>query len=82
MDLVLCGLSYQTCMIYLHDIIVVAPNFDGHLDQLEEIFQRLRSANLKLYPDKCSQLQRRVAFLGHLVSETEIEIQTEKTGSS
>ena len=79
MDLVLCGLSYQTRMVYLHDIIVFAPNFDGRLDRLEEIFQRLWLANLKLYPDKCSLLQRRVAFFGHLVSETEIEIQAEKT---
>ena len=79
MDLVLCGLSYQTCMVYLDDIIVFAPDFDGHLDRLEEIFQRLRSANLKLHPGKCSLLQRRVAFLGHVVSATGIEVQAEKT---
>ena len=79
MDFVLCGLSYQTCMVFLDDIIVFAPNFEGHLDRLEEIFQRLRSANLKLHPDKCSLLQRRVAFLGHVVSKTGIEVQAEKT---
>jgi len=78
MDLVLCGLTYETCLVYLDDIIVFSRDFDSHLDRLREIFSRLRAANLKVHIKKCSLFQRRVNFLGHVLTETGIEVQREK----
>ena len=78
MDFVLCGLTYASCLVYLDDIIVFAPDFETHVLRLQEVFERLRSANLKLHPSKCFLFQRRVAFLGHTLSENGIEVQTEK----
>ena len=46
MDLVLYGLTYETCLVYLDDIIVLSPDFDSHVERLEDIFRRLRAANL------------------------------------
>jgi len=48
MDLVLCGLSYEVCMVYLDDIVVFAPDFETHLQRLETVLDRLRWAKLKL----------------------------------
>ena len=48
MDLVLCGLTYETCLVYLDDIIVYSKDFQTHLLRLEEVLRRLRQANLKL----------------------------------
>jgi len=53
-DLVLCGLTYETCLVYLFDIIVFSKDFDTHLNRLREIFRRLQGANLKLHGKKCS----------------------------
>ena len=78
MDFVLCGLSYITCLVYLDDIIVFGRTFDEQLDRLREVFGRIRQANLKLKPTKCSLFRRSVAFLGHVVSEKGIAMQTEK----
>ena len=78
MDLVLSGLTYETCLVYLDDIIVFSRDFDTHLSRLREIFIRLRSANLKVHIKKCSLFQRRVNFLGHVLTETGIEVQPEK----
>jgi len=78
MDLVLCGLTYETCLVYLDDIIVFSRDFDSHLDRLREVFTRLRAANLKVHIKKCSLFQRRVNFLGHVLTETGIEVQAEK----
>ena len=78
MDLVLCGLTYETCLVYLDDIIVISRDFDSHLDRLREVFTRLRAANLKVHIKKCSLFQRRVNFLGHVLTETGIEVQAEK----
>ena len=41
---------------------------DEHLDHLEEVFRRLRDANVKLNPKKCSFVKQRVEYLGHVVT--------------
>jgi len=33
MDLVLCGLTYITCLVYLDDIIVYSRDFDSHVSR-------------------------------------------------
>jgi len=78
MDLILCGLTYKTCLVYLDDIIVFSRDFDSHLDRLRGVFTRLRAANLKVLIKKCSLFQQRVNFLGHVSTETGIEVQAEK----
>ena len=79
-DLVICGLTYITCLVYIDDIIVFAADFETHLSRLREVFERLRSANLKLHPTKCYLFQQEVDFLGHTLSKAGIEVQTAKGG--
>ena len=78
MDLVLCGLTYETCLVYLDDIIVFSRDFDSHIERLRQVFDRLRMANLKLHMKKCSLFQRKVNFLGHVLTESGIEVQKDK----
>jgi len=65
MDTVLSGLNYEICLAYLDDIIVFSRDLETHLQRLEQLFKRIREANLKLKPSKCSMLQKRVTFLGY-----------------
>jgi len=62
----------------LDDIIIFAKSFDEHLSRLSEIFERIRLAKLKLKPSKCSLLQKKVSFLGHIISKDGIEVQPDK----
>jgi len=78
MDFVLCGLLYLTCLVYLDDIIVFGRTFAEQLERLDEVFAGIRKANLKLKPSKCSLFRRKVEFLGHIVSEAGIAMQSEK----
>ena len=39
MNMVLAGLTYSICLVYLDDIIVMAPSVDEHHRRLEEVFQ-------------------------------------------
>jgi len=78
MDVVLCGLSYQACLVYLDDIIVFKKTFDEQLARLGEVFSRLKAANLKLKPSKCFLCQHSVEFLGHVVSEEGLTMQPSK----
>jgi RNase H-like domain found in reverse transcriptase/Reverse transcriptase (RNA-dependent DNA polymerase) len=68
MDLVLVGLTWEICLVFLDDVIIMSETFDEGLVRLKAVFDRLRAANLKLKPSKCRLLQREVVFLGHLVS--------------
>jgi len=78
MDIVLCGLSYSSCLVYLDDVIVFGSSFDEQLTRLGQVFDRLAQANLKLKPSKCSLCQRSVDFLGHVVSKQGIAMQDAK----
>ena len=78
MDFVLCGLSYMTCLVYLDDNTILGRSFDEQLARLQKVFNRVRSANLKLKPSKCSLFRRSASFLGHVVSEHGISMQSQK----
>ena len=69
MEVVVRGLQWKTCLVYLDDIVVFARTFDEHLVRLGEVLDRLIAAGLKVKPSKCQLVRRRVMFLGHRVSE-------------
>jgi len=79
MDVVMTGLHLEVCLVYLDDIIVFSSSIGDHLDRLRMVLDRLRSAGLKLKPDKCVFLQKSVSFLGHVVSDAGIGTDPEKT---
>ncbi|MCG8096512.1 MAG: DDE-type integrase/transposase/recombinase [Candidatus Thiodiazotropha endolucinida] len=69
MEKVLLNLTPNKCLCYLDDIIIVGKTFQEALENLKLVFHRLREANLKLKPKKCSLFQTKVTYLGHVVSE-------------
>ena len=73
MHAVLRGLQYHICLVYLDDIIIYSRSFDEHLENLNDVFSRLRSANVKLKPSKCSLARSSVEYLGHVVSRDGIQ---------
>ncbi|CAC5410305.1 Retrovirus-related Pol polyprotein from transposon opus,Retrovirus-related Pol polyprotein from transposon 17.6 [Mytilus coruscus] len=73
MELVLNGLKWQICVIYLDDIIVFGKNFEQHMERLDIILDRISKAGLKLKPEKCDLLQSEVTFLGHVISNKGIQ---------
>ena len=79
MERILTGLHWQTCLVYIDDIIIFSETFDEHIDHLSEVFARLQSAGLKLKPKKCSIFKTEVAYLGHIVSRDGISTDPEKT---
>lgn len=78
MDLLLAGIAWQYCLVYLDDIIVFSATFDEHLQHLDEIFSRLRAANLHLKASKCQFAHDRVNYLGHVISPNGVEPDPDK----
>ena len=77
-ELVLSGLTFDICLVYLDDILIFSKTFDEHCDRLAAIFDRLDRHTLKLKASKCHLFQRKVTFLGHVVSEKGIECDPDK----
>lgn len=70
MNATLSGLIGELCLVYLDDIIVYSPDdLPDHLRRLTNIFERLRSANVRLKPNKCKFLVSEVKYLGHIISK-------------
>ncbi|KFD59900.1 hypothetical protein M514_27917 [Trichuris suis] len=69
MERVLAGLKWNTCLVYLDDIIVFSRSADGHIERLARVFQRLRTAGLKVNASKCRLFRKEVQFLGHVVGQ-------------
>ena len=78
METVLRQLQWQTCLVYLDDVIVFSSDFQEHVHRLREVLLRIKSAGLKLKPAKCHFFRKQVAFLGHVVSEDGIATDPEK----
>jgi len=81
MKLMMSSLTYDICLVYLDNILVFSKTFEEHCDRLSTIFNRLERYTLKLKPTKCHLFQRKVKFLGHVVSETGIECDPDKVAA-
>ena len=68
-------------MGYLDDIIIYSITEKEHLEHLEEIFNRLRAAGLKLKLEKCSFFKKHIQYLVHLISAEGIQPLPEKLKS-
>ena len=69
MSLVLSGLRWETCFVYLDGIIIFSQTIAEHLQCLAEVLRRLKDAGLKKKPSKCQLLSKSVQYLGHIVLE-------------
>ena len=71
-------LNWVELLLYMDDIISLCQSIDQGLQRLRKIFDRLRDANLKLKPSKCTFFQKQARFLGHIVSESGVSTDPEK----
>ena len=65
-------------LVYIDDIVIHSPSFEQHLEDLEQCFQRLQVAGLKLKPSKCYLFQKEIKYLGHIISEKGIRTDPDK----
>ena len=70
MEQVLASLPTTIELLYLDNILIPGRTFDQHITNLRTVFQRLKSANLKLNPKKCALFPKEVKHLGHIANAT------------
>ena len=64
--------------VYMDNMIVKSRRKDDHLDHLKENFNTLCSYNMKLNPSKCAFGVTIGKFLGFMVSQRDIEVNSNK----
>ena len=62
----------------MDDMLVKGRREDDHLDDLKETFGTFRSYNMKLNPGKCAFRMATAKFLGFMVSQRGIEVNSDK----
>jgi hypothetical protein len=78
MDIVLGGLRWTSCLVYLDDIIVYTPTFSSNLERLNLVLACLSKAGLKLKTSKCQFAMTTLNVLEHVVSREGIAPDPEK----
>jgi hypothetical protein len=62
---VLKTLMYNSCEVYMDDIIVFGETFAEYEANLKKVLQRLKEFNITVNPDKCNLGVQQVKFVGH-----------------
>ena len=81
MNMVLTGLVWELCLVYVDNIIMFSETFEQHMVDLQKVFGRLKVAGIRLHPDKCSFCQKKTKFLGHVVCADGIKPDPDKVSA-
>ena len=79
MDMCLSGLPVNRILVYMDDLVIFSRTFEQHLLDIEEVFRRLRAANITLKATKCVFAADKVEFLGYELSSEGIKPQKRLT---
>lgn len=64
---------YRGALAYIDDIIIYGRTYDEHFERLKTVLERLRDYGFSTRPDKCRFAYSKVKFLGHIVSEGQLQ---------
>lgn len=73
MNYVLRDLIGKFVAVYLDDIIIYSKTYEQHIDHLNQVFEALRTAGLKIKLKKCFFCLPEIEFLGHVVGRNGIK---------
>jgi len=74
-DMILGGLKWRSCLVYLDDIIVFSQSAGEHVEHLREVFAALRGAGVSLKANKCHLFQEEVEYFGHIEGRGQLQVQ-------
>src|SRR5438045_2508104 len=72
------NLIYTKAPVYLNDIIIHSETFEQHLEDIQEVFDRLQNARLMSKESKCEFCAAEIKFLGHIVGRDERKVDPDK----
>lgn len=67
--------------VYLDGVVIVSQTFEQHLSTLNEVFRRLREANITVSIDKCQFCRPNMKYLGYVVDRNGLHVDPDKVRS-
>lgn len=64
--------------IYADDVLLTSASVEEHYALLHTVLDRLRSAGMKVAPDKCRLFQTRLTYLGHEITPNGVGIDPDR----
>ena len=68
MDMVLRGLSWKCCMVFVDDVVVYSRSWEEHLRDVDLVLTKFREFGITLNLKKCMLALNQLPFLGHIIS--------------
>lgn len=68
MNHILAPLLCKSVIVFIDDILIYSPTMEQHVIHVQQVFEILERNQLKVKLSKCSFAQRKLAFLGHVIS--------------
>ena len=75
------GLKNKQCVCFLDDIMSGSITFDGMIDNLRAVFDRILQSKMLLKPSKCEFFKQKIKFLGVIIDKNGISPCPEKVDS-
>lgn len=75
---VLAGLMYIICELYIDDILVFGNSESDLVANLRKVFERFRKHKLTLNPKKCKYGISKVEYVGHIIDENGVSFSEDK----
>ena len=72
------GMKPKKVVQYLDDLATAAKSFAEMIQNLDQIFEKLKSVGLVLKPEKTRLCQTKILWLGHIISEKGVQMNPEK----
>jgi len=76
--IVLAGLMYVVCELYIDDIIIPATNEEDLIERLQKVLTRFRKYRITVNPKKCEFGLNEIEYVGHVINETGLSFSKEK----
>jgi len=74
LDIILSGLKWKICRVYLHDVIIFSTNAEQHVKDVDTVLHRLREAGVTLKLENCTWFFGEVEYLGHTVRPCQLHV--------
>ncbi len=66
-DIILAGIKWKSCLVYLDDVIVFSRTLEQHFAHLRGVLELLKQAGVTLKLPKCKFFCETVDYLGHVI---------------
>jgi len=74
LDIILSGAKWQSCLVYLDDVIVYSKTPEAHVQHLDEVLGLLRAAGVTLNLPKFRFFRTTVEYLGHEITPGRLSV--------